>query len=76
MIHPKQHYLDVFRIGESQLDTLVAESLRHGGDYADLFFENTTRAALFIPNDCNAPTTVSTRAVPIPRFLKPGLTAV
>ena len=29
-------------MGESQLDTLVAEALRHGGDYCDLFFENTT----------------------------------
>jgi Predicted Zn-dependent proteases and their inactivated homologs len=42
MIHPKQHYLDLFQVGESQLDTLVAEALRHGGDYCDLFFENTT----------------------------------
>ena len=48
MIHPKQHYLDVFRIGESQLDTLVAESLRHGGDYSDLFFENTTYGSLVL----------------------------
>ena len=42
MIHPKQHYLDLFQVGEAQLDTLVAEALRHGGDYCDLFFENTT----------------------------------
>ena len=42
MIHPKQHYLDLFQVGESQLDMLVAEALRHGGDYCDLFFENTT----------------------------------
>ena len=42
MIHPKQHYLDLFQVGESQLDTLVAEALRHGGDYCDLYFENTT----------------------------------
>ena len=32
MIHPKQHYLDLFQVGESQLDTLIAEALRHGGD--------------------------------------------
>ena len=42
MIHPKQSYLDLFQVGESQLDTLVAEALRHGGDYCDLYFENTT----------------------------------
>ena len=42
MIHPKQHYLDLFQVGESQLDTLIAEALRHGGDYCDLYFENTT----------------------------------
>ena len=42
MIHPKQHYLDLFLVSEPQLDTLVAEALRHGGDYGDLFFENTT----------------------------------
>ena len=46
MIHPKQHYLDLFQVGESQLDTLVAEGLRHGGDYCDLYFENTTFANL------------------------------
>ena len=42
MIHPKQSYLDLFQVGESQLDTLIAEALRHGGDYCDLYFENTT----------------------------------
>ena len=42
MIHPKQQYLDLFQVGESQLDTLVAEALRRGGDYCDLYFENTT----------------------------------
>ena len=42
MIHPKQHYLDLFEVGEPQLDTLLGEALRHGGDYCDLFFENTT----------------------------------
>ena len=46
MIHPKQWYLDLFQVGESQLDTLIAEALRHGGDYCDLYFENTTFANL------------------------------
>lgn len=42
MILSKQHYLDLFRVGEPELDTLVSEALRHGGDYCDLYFENTT----------------------------------
>ena len=46
MIHPKQHYLDLFQVGESQLDALVAEALRHGGDYCDLYFDNTTLGTL------------------------------
>ena len=48
MILPKQRYLDLFRTGETQLDALVAESLRHGGDYCDLFFENTTYGSLVL----------------------------
>ncbi len=46
MIHPKRHYLDLFQVGESQLDSLVAEALRHGGDYCDLYFDNTTLGTL------------------------------
>ena len=48
MIRSKQYYLDLFRTGEPQLDTLVAESLRHGGDYCDLYFENTTYGNLVL----------------------------
>ena len=46
MILAEQHYLDLFRVTRSQLDTLVGEALQHGGDYCDLFFENTTYGSL------------------------------
>lgn len=48
MIFAKQHYLDLFRVGEAGLDTLVREALRHGGDYCDLFFENTAYGNLVL----------------------------
>ena len=48
MIHPKQHYLEIFQVAEPQLDSLVAEALRHGGDYCDLYFENTTYGNLVL----------------------------
>ena len=46
MINPEQHYLDLFQVGEPMLEQLVAEALRHGGDYCDLYFENTTYGSL------------------------------
>ena len=42
MIDDKQHYLDTFGVTDSLLRNLVAEGLRNGGDYCDLFFENTS----------------------------------
>lgn len=48
MIHPEQHYLDIFRVDVPRLDCLVAEALRHGGDYCDLYFENTTYGNLVL----------------------------
>lgn len=41
MIHSKEYYLDIFRVTEQQLQRLVGEGLVRGGDYSDLFFENT-----------------------------------
>lgn len=41
MIREKNYYLDTFHVTERELETLVSEGLRHGGDYSDLFFENT-----------------------------------
>ena len=48
MIHPEQHYLDIFQVDVSRMDSLVAEALRHGGDYCDLYFENTTYGNLVL----------------------------
>jgi len=48
MIHPEQHYLDIFRVDVPRMDSLVAEALRHGGDYCDLYFENTTYGNLVL----------------------------
>ncbi len=48
MIHPEQHYLDIFRVDVPRMDNLVAEALRHGGDYCDLYFENTTYGNLVL----------------------------
>lgn len=42
MIHDRQYYLDTFNVTAPQLDRLVAEGLSRGGDYSDLYFENTT----------------------------------
>ena len=42
MINDRQYYLDTFHVTESQMEGLVAESLRTGGSFADLYFENTT----------------------------------
>ncbi len=48
MIHPEQHYLELFQVTESGLGQLVAEALAHGGDYCDLYFENTTYGSLVL----------------------------
>ena len=48
MIHPEQHYLDIFQVDVPRMDSLVAEALRHGGDYCDLYFENTTYGNLVL----------------------------
>ena len=38
----RNHYLNIFKVSESQLQTLAATALAHGGDYSDLYFEHTT----------------------------------
>ncbi len=38
----KELYLNIFNVGEPQLQTLTATALSHGGDYCDLYFEHTT----------------------------------
>ncbi len=48
MINEKKYYLDIFRVDEISLDALIAEGLRSGGSYCDLFFENTTYGSLLL----------------------------
>ena len=42
MMNDKIHYLNIFKVSETQLQTLTATALAHGGDYCDLYFEHTT----------------------------------
>lgn len=41
-MNTRQYYLNLFKVSESQLQTLAATALAHGGDYSDLYFEHTT----------------------------------
>ena len=36
------HYLDIFKVTEQQIQSLVGTALSRGGDFADLYFEHTT----------------------------------
>ncbi|MBQ7898283.1 MAG: TldD/PmbA family protein [Bacteroidales bacterium] len=36
------HYLDIFKVTQLQLQSLVGTALSRGGDFADLYFEHTT----------------------------------
>ncbi len=38
----KEHYLNLFKVNEQQMQAIVATALAHGGDYCDLYFEHTT----------------------------------
>ncbi|MCI5619589.1 MAG: TldD/PmbA family protein [Rikenellaceae bacterium] len=42
MIFSKEYYLDTFKVTEDEMRRLAAEGLRKGGDFCDLFFENTS----------------------------------
>ena len=35
-------YLNIFKVSQENLRTLTETALTYGGDYADLYFENTT----------------------------------
>lgn len=48
MIFGKDYYLDTFRVTEPLMESLVAGALKSGGDYADLFFENTVYSDLLL----------------------------
>ncbi len=41
-------YLDAFGVTQEQLQTLVGEGLRSGGDWCDLFFEDTSYSELML----------------------------
>ena len=48
MIKDKNAYLDLFGVTEGTLERLVAEGISRGGDYSDLFFENTSAFNLML----------------------------
>ena len=48
MIQDKAYYLSLFGVDESMLKGLVNEALERGGNYSDLYFENTTYGNLLL----------------------------
>ena len=40
MINDKNYYLSTFKLTEENLRSIAAKGLSLGGDYSDLFFEN------------------------------------
>ena len=48
MIQSEKYYLDLFHVDVSTLETLVAEAMKKGADYADLYFENTSYSHLVL----------------------------
>jgi len=48
MIKELQYYHDTFHVDERSMESLIATALHRGGDYADLFFENTTVSDLLL----------------------------
>ena len=48
MIHPKEHYFNIFQVDALTLEKLVQEALCSGGSYCDLYFENTTYGSLLL----------------------------
>ncbi|MBQ6578319.1 MAG: TldD/PmbA family protein [Bacteroidales bacterium] len=48
MINPAQYYLDTFRVTVKDLEDFIAQALSGGGDWADLYFENSSFSDLFL----------------------------
>ena len=48
MIESKTYYFNTFQIDAVALDRLITEALSTGGNYADLYFENTTYGSLLL----------------------------
>ena len=42
MIYDKQYYFDTFNVTEKDMRTLLSEGMHGGGDFCDLYFENTS----------------------------------
>ncbi len=47
-MNDRQYYLDRFGVSEQQLRSLVAEGIKGGGDWCDLFFEDSTYTELLL----------------------------
>lgn len=43
-----QYYLNIFKVSTNELENLIAIALSQGGDYADLYFENTTYSNIIL----------------------------
>lgn len=48
MIGEKSYYTDIFGVTDASLNTLISTALSSGGDWADLFFENTSYRDLML----------------------------
>ena len=48
MIYQKEHYFHTFQVDVPLMDRLLKEALRSGGDYSDLYFENTAYGNLVL----------------------------
>ena len=44
----KQYFLDTFQVTESRMEMLTRTALAHGGDWSDLYFENTLYGDLLL----------------------------
>lgn len=48
MINSKEYYTGLFSVGEEEMKKLIATALEDGGDFADLYFENTSYKDLML----------------------------
>lgn len=52
MILNKEYYLNLFGVTEAQLEQLAGEALRNGGDYCDLYFEDSFYSEILLRDSC------------------------
>ena len=48
MILSKEYYLERFAVSVEDMESLTARALRSGGDYCDLYFEDTSYFELLL----------------------------